>query len=377
MTDERDDMSRPDPSAHLTAAQIGRFRRRELPAGELLAFSDHLEVCADCRARVAAPDALVEAGRQLDAALDVAGSHVPEEDVHRYVDGTLDAVRRSAVAEHLEHCLSCGAEIRDLQQFARRDAGVRVSRAAWWYVGLAAAAALLLGVFVLGRMRPAAPMLVALNDGGTRIGVDALGHVDGVSGLAPADLSLIRQAIVAGQLRVPDPASARAVPGGSLRGPGDPPAFSVIAPAGTAVLSDRPSLTWTPLTADATYVVRLRDEVTGATVVSPPLRATEWTPPAPLARGETYVWQVEASAGGRDVTAPVPPAPAARFWIVDAAEAARLAQAPASHLVRGVLYASAGLLDEAERELTALQAQNPESEMIRRFVDQLALARRR
>jgi len=56
---------------------------------------------------------------------------------------------------------------------------------------------------------------------------------------------------------------------------------------------------------------------------------------------------------------------------------ARLAQAPASHLVRGVLYADAGLFDDAEREMAELEAQNPGSEMVRRFVDQLAQLRQR
>ena len=87
------------------------------------------------------------------------------------------------------------------------------------------------------------------------------------------------------------------------------------------------------------------------------------------------MWQVESSAAGREVTAPVPPAPPARFTVLSAAEAGRLAHAPVSHLVRGVLYADAGLLDDAERELTELKQQNPGSELVQRFVDQLAHAR--
>lgn len=368
-------MSRHDPSPHPSDGEIERFRRGLLTAAELIAFGDHLASCGDCRARAAAPAVLVSAGRRLDAALDLAGGHVREEDVHAYVDGTLDAARRGEVEEHIEHCPSCESEIADLQQFAALPAAARRGRASWWYGGVAAAAALLLGMLVFGRTRPTPVTLLVLNDGAARIGVDALGNVDGASALAPDDLSRLRQAMVAGRLTVP--ASALAGTGGSLRGPGDAAAFSVIAPVGTAVLSDRPALTWTPLAPDATYIVRLREEATGTTVVSPPLRAGEWKPDIPLARGATYVWQVEGSAGGRDVTAPAPPAPAARFSVVGAADAARLTRAPASHLVRGVLYANAGLLDESERELKALRDQNPESELVRRFIDQLAQARRR
>ena len=377
MTDDRDDMSVPESSAHLTDGEIDRFRRRALAAGELVAFGDHLAGCDACRARVATPADIAAAGRRFEIAIGVAESHVPEDDVHAYVDGTLDPARRLEVEAHLEQCASCGNEILDLQQFARQNPDARSGRAYWWYAGLAAAAALLLGIVVLGRMRQAPPVLMVLNDGSARIGVDAFGNIGGIAGLPPDDISRLRQAIVGGRLTLPAAALSLAETGGALRGPAESSGFRVIAPVGTTVLSDRPSLRWSPISDEATYIVRLRDEATGSTVTSPPLRAGEWVPDEPLARGDTYVWQVEGSAGGRETTAPMPPAPAARFVLLNATDAARLAHAPVSHLVRGILYADAGLLDDAERELTELKKQNPGSELVRRFVDQLAQARQR
>jgi hypothetical protein len=219
---------------------------------------------------------------------------------------------------------------------------------------------------------------VVLHDGAGRIRVDALGNLDGVNGLPAGDAARLRQVIVGGRLAVPAAVGSLAGPETSaLRGPAETPAFRVAAPIATAVLSDRPTLRWTALSDEATYVVRLHDEVTGATVTSPPLRTVEWVPDAPLARGDTYVWQVEGSAAGRESTAPTPPAPAARFLVLNATDAARLAHTPSSHLVRGLLYADVGLLDDAEQELAELRQQNPSSDLIRRFVDQLDRARRR
>jgi anti-sigma factor RsiW len=378
MDDERNDMSAPGSAPHLTDGEIDRFRRRTLLADELVAFADHLAACDTCRVRVAPPADLAAAAMRFASALGLAESHVPEDDVHRYVDGTLDAVRRGEIEQHLEQCATCADEVVNLQHFARQTPHDRRRGGAWWFSGLAAAAALLLGVLAWQRMRDVPPILMVLNDGAATIGVDASGNVDGVKGLPADDRSRLRQVLVAGRLMVPPAVVALAgVDSGTLRGPGDASGFRVIAPVATAVLSDRPALRWTRLSDNAIYVVRLHDEVTGSTVTSPPLRAGEWVPETPLARGDIYVWQVEGSADGRESTAPIPPAPAARFVILNAADAARMARAPASHLLRGVLYASVGLLDDAERELTELKRQNPTSDLVRRLVDQLGQAQPR
>ena len=115
----------------------------------------------------------------------------------------------------------------------------------------------------------------------------------------------------------------------------------------------------------------LQDQSYGETMNSPPLPRTQWAPERPLERGRTYAWQVAASAGGKEDVAPKPPAPPARFTVADASDAVRLERLPASHLVRGVLYANAGLLDDAERELAALSVQNPNSEVADRLLKQI------
>src|SRR5262249_16558203 len=106
--------------------------------------------------------------------------------------------------------------------------------------------------------------------------------------------------------------------------------------------------------------------------VSPQLSNTVWIVTRSLERGRTYSWQVTARAGDKEVSSPVKPAPEARFMTLDRAKANELANAKSaaagSHLTLGVLYAQAGLLDDAERELQALLRANPKSTLAQRLL---------
>ena len=153
--------------------------------------------------------------------------------------------------------------------------------------------------------------------------------------------------------------------------------FELIAPVGTAVVDDRPTLRWTAAAAAASYVVTIQDEVTGTTVDSRVLRGLEWTPELPLARGRTYVWQVAATFAGREVVTPAPPAPPAKLFVLSASDAERVGRLPGSPLVRGILSAELGLLDEAERELVAASAQQEHAALAERLVEQVRALRQR
>jgi len=93
------------------------------------------------------------------------------------------------------------------------------------------------------------------------------------------------------------------------------------------------------------------------------LNTTEWTIAAPLKAGRIYSWQVTAIKDGVEITSPVLPAPQAKFKVLDRATAELLLKAerayPDSHLTLGVLYAGAGLLDEAEQQLRLFISNNP------------------
>jgi hypothetical protein len=124
------------------------------------------------------------------------------------------------------------------------------------------------------------------------------------------------------------------------------------------------------------YIVTVKDQNSGEVVKSSLLKTTYWTVPTDLERSHTYIWQVVSSRKhGEEVIAPPPLAPAAKFIVLDESTNSKLQHLPPSHLVRAVLYADAGLLDDANRELTMLQNANPKSSLVRNLSDQLRQAR--
>ena len=362
------------PPTHVTDAEIDQFHRKQLPAAILLPWTDHLAACDDCRRRVAERGRLAAASASLQEALGLDGDgHVSELDLQSWVDGTLDTNRLDEISAHLDRCTACANEARDLQAFVA-DA-VRPSSVGWrWTVGaLAAAAVLVLGITLGWLPRTGSPRLVAsLVDGSSLVTLDSRGSLAGAGALAESDQARVREALETGRLSPPSTLAELNGRRGALLGTADAAAFHTTAPVATVVLETRPMLRWTPLPGATTYTVTLQDQATGQTISSPPSTRTEWVPDQALTRGTTYAWQVAASAAaGTEVVAPKPPDPPARFSVLSASDADHFQTLPASHLVRGVLYANAGLLDDAERELAALSAQNPNSEVADRLLMQI------
>jgi hypothetical protein len=153
--------------------------------------------------------------------------------------------------------------------------------------------------------------------------------------------------------------------------------FSVIEPVGAVTLSDRPIFRWSQLNGATGYLVEVYDERFGLAAASPQITDHSWTAAQPLKRGGIYYWQVKAVKDGRELKAPRPPAPQAKFRVLDAARANELAHARRVYapwrLVLGVLYARAGLAHEAEREFRALQEANPNSELAHRLLKQVRM----
>ena len=86
-----------------------------------------------------------------------------------------------------------------------------------------------------------------------------------------------------------------------------------------------------------------------------------------------------AQRGSEELKSPVRPAPDARFRVVDADANDELILVEksfrGSNLLRAIAYARAGLKEEAQRELGALQRKNPRSQIVRKLADQLRRAR--
>jgi anti-sigma factor RsiW len=211
---------------------------------------------------------------------------------------------------------------------------------------------------------------VSLDDGGSRIIVDARGNLSGLTA-TPQYEQAIRNALLSE--RVILPASLRSLRGanGTLMG-SEQPAFKLIAPIGMVIETDRPTLRWSALPGATSYTVMIYDEALTKVATSPAITANEWTTTTSLARGKTYVWQVRALKDGEEVVAPAASRSRAKFRVLEQSKLEDIRRARSthgnSHLVMGVVYAEAGLVEDAERELSELAKANPQSTTARKLL---------
>jgi len=295
-----------------------------------------------------------------------------------YVEDRLDSERRALLEERMDSDPVLRQEVEDLvalqAQMAQSRRAARRSQPRRLAVLAAAAAVAAVAVKLwhspAEETRPLAspsPALFAtLKDGD-------LSHLD------PSMRDAVRSALRRGVLPAPQGLASLASERTTLMGPEAAATFALRSPLGTRVGADRPTFRWRPHPAATRYEVAVFDADLQKQLASGPVATTEWTPPTPLARGRTYLWQVTALAGGQRVTAPAPPAPEARFAVAGADVMAevekRRAQAPGSHLVAVLSLVEAGLLDDAEAELAALAADNPGSPEVARLRESLAALR--
>ncbi|HEY7213839.1 MAG TPA: zf-HC2 domain-containing protein [Thermoanaerobaculia bacterium] len=339
---------------HLTDRQIEEYHSRSLPPGELLEVDDHLAGCPDCRLRLAA-------GEPLSGAF-AAWEGLPEEP-------------RRAVG------LDLGALM--------DEAGVRRARWRRWTrpAALALWAALLLlvaGLIVwLATLRRDVESLRAEVRTLRREEIPAAPRAAGLAGLEalPADLrGAVSAALRDGRLARPAQIADLLGSGTVLRGSAAATGFVLQSPIATAVLDGRPTFRWSPLPGGESYRVMVFDRDFNPVAESGEIAGTEWIPERSLPPGSAYSWQVKARRRGTEVTAPGPTSPEALFRVLAADEAAAVRSAAraagSSRLVLGVLYARAGLLDDAERELAAAAGEGPQPATARRLLDSVRAWRR-
>jgi hypothetical protein len=401
---------------HVTDQQIDSYIRQRLPPAELLSLTDHLAECEACRGRIERAlggDLTFDALRSATLfELDDTAHPLPES-MAAYVDGILSGEELQSLRDHLTQCDPCSMTAEDLRSF--RDNVVfdrryrplteeRPERAWWWRwsPAFAIVIVLLVGAGWLvwrgeetpevvranpeyrrlpagpdrGRQDAGGTPVAELFDGGGRITVDSQGRLSGVDQLPAAYQQMLKDALMSRRLEPSPLLSGLNRPGSALMSGSDPQSsFAVVEPVGTVSESDRPTFRWSALGDGATYSVEVYDEAFEAIAGSPRLSGREWTPQKPLERGRMYSWQVRAVKDGRELLAPRPPAPQAKFRILDSASARELDEArrayPSSHLLLALLSARAGLLEESAKELRLLQEQNPDSAVIRGLLDQL------
>lgn len=384
---------------HLSGERLEAYVRRALPATEVLAADDHLAACEACRARLSG-DAVAALARLRTSLHPGRAEHPAYEELAAYVDDALGDVETEIVEAHLEGCGPCAAEaggLRDVRAELRPQheyrpsprpvavagAGPRwrpvlqlaaalvlVALAAWYAAGLRGG----VSTEQARAIASPAPADAGLTDAGRRIALDDRGGVTGLESFAPAVQERVAAALATGRMAIADE-SALAGTRGQLMGPTSASsAFGPVSPVGAVIEPAQPLFRWQALPGASRYQVTVLAADLTLVAESPALRTTEWTPPRPLERGQSYTWQVSAQADGRRVVAPAPPEPDARFRVLDAPRADALADARGrreSHLVLGVLYAEGGLVEEARREMSALAEANPGSVLARRLLASL------
>jgi anti-sigma factor RsiW len=367
-------------------------------------------------------------------------AHLTFERTADYVDGELEGEELQAIKDHLTGCVMCAAAVNDLRAFRnqvatdlRREyqpATVRsVGQSGWRRFGAAisalaprstalvfgsALAALVLVVAgwliwqatsqndkkpnmtnnspsptVTPIVSPTRPeegagenLLAQLNDGGGRVTLDREGKLSGVDYLPPSHQQMVKEALTNRRFEKSPLLAGLPRPGSLVIRGSDNQSdkFSVTEPVGKVALSDRPAFRWTRLEGAASYVVEIYDDTFTLVSSSAPLTGNTWTPIQPLKRGAVFSWQVKATKDGQEFITPRPPAPQAKFRILDQVRANELTRSQrdyaSSHLTLALLYADAGLLDEAERELRALRKANPDSDIARRLLSDVRTMRR-
>ena len=260
------------------------------------------------------------------------------------------------------------------------------ARRAWVWTGLAAAASVAAVVSLVLLKRgpgPATPpgtslpsvLVAAVTDGDQNVTLTDQGALVGLEGV-DADLRAAVASALRGEVAEPSGLSALRPGRSALLGPASgTPVFGPLAPVGLRVSTGQPTFRWSPHPEAVAYDVKVFDADFSEQAAGADIRGTEWRPTRQLAPGRIYLWQVTARTSHGRVTAPAPPRPEARFEVADEALLAQVGRrrsaAPSSHLVAALALLEAGLLDDADAELQALSAANPDSTRVAALRDRV------
>ena len=219
-------------------------------------------------------------------------------------------------------------------------------------------------------------VVAQLNDGASTVSLDEEGKLSGADHLPPSYQDLVKRALASQRIERSSQLQGLTRPPSTLMGANEPGReFSVLEPAGVVLMSDRPAFRWSNFVGATSYVVEIYDDEFKLITASPELTTLSWTATQSLPRGRVYSWQVKATKEGQETTVPRPPAPQAKFRVLDQGKVNELARARraygTSHLTLALLYADAGLLKEAEQELRALRRANPGSDVVRNLLRQI------
>jgi hypothetical protein len=108
-------------SQHLSRKIVQRYRLQSLRTSELIAATDHLAICAECREMLLGSAGDVETRVkcvQREFVVSADSDHATYVELARYVDRELSASRRAALDAHFQDCRTCAEELQDLESYA-------------------------------------------------------------------------------------------------------------------------------------------------------------------------------------------------------------------------------------------------------------------
>ena len=403
---------------HLSTEEIKSYLARTLTKDDFNRVGEHMHSCETCyQAFLGKLQERFPIVIDLDELAGMRGWHLEGEELAGYVEGRLDELDFECASLHLQECSSCMEKVSTA--FERtlkypRSASHAISKPsslsnrpvpgfrstfvprAW----LAAAAVLLFALALIAwavlqpkaeksqlagdqlpervlpdpsqqKTVPIQPAPGAGSDIDHKIDEAAPGQMTANSQKNGAGHKEdeIERALIAKNLAMPpaiemlDRTPAIAVRGNraSIQ------SFTIVRPFTTLLNNDRPTFCWTALIGATSYTVSVYDADLHLIKTSEPLGETQWMIPDRLKSGIVYTWMVTALKDGQEIIAPASPA-RAEFKILGKSELSklnRMVRRTASHAARGVLYAEAGMLDEAEKEFQTQLELRPADERVK------------
>jgi hypothetical protein len=400
---------------HLSQKQVEDYSLHQLGAAELLAVSDHLGACEVCRVRVegalSGDVAFLALHDEAFSENGLDSAHLTAGQTADYVDQSLAGEALQMVDDHLSGCEHCALAVADLRAFRNEiapsldrrygpvsEGGWRQRFASLFKVGpVPAFGAAALAVLVVATIAwlvwrtqgEKAPEVVAVSSPTPPVSQPSPSPEPSLQPppaqevvaqlndgeVPPAYQNRVKEVLTSQRIGRSSQLQGLTRPSSTLMGSNNQPEFSVLEPTGSVSLTDRPAFRWSEMEGATGYVVEVYDDQFKLAASSPQLTNRSWTIPQPLPRGKVYSWQVKAIKDGQEITWPRPPAPQAKFRILDQSKANELVRArraySSSHLTLGLLYADAGLLREAEHEFRLLLRANPNSPLARTLLRQV------
>lgn len=412
---------------------------QSLPPDELLALTDHLQVCSECRTRIAKQTGSTSA---MTAALlrsglfsrSLTGECLSYEEKEAFVDEVPAEEFRMEIVAHLNSCQSCRNSVAEMMAVKSALESLPpiqpATQAVWWKewkkrlrrfaflpawkpalaAGLVLAA---LGIAVwrflpanetlpsetnltrsrkedaslpLNSSTPLNSLTVKLNDVNGIIAVNSNGGIEGLAELTVEEQQLLRDALIEQKLpfysTTKKPVRNESL--GALMSEGyqaSADASKQLFPNGTAIETDFPQFRWPAVNGATGYVVTVYDENLMEVISSENLSANQWKTPKALPRGKVYGWQLTINKGTQESVLPSATEPRLRFRVIERKHAAALQRGRrelgGSHLLMGLFYSRAGMLKEAETEFRQLLTANPNSAQAQFLLQQILHSQRR